>query len=111
MVAPERLISGWPHESRRSATARVCGTRADPRWINARHLSQVPDVFERVAVNKDQIRPLARLDGAGILVVAHCARGDDGRRLNRLKRRHPGLDVDLELTVQAALFCAICARI
>src|SRR6185436_1090902 len=57
--------------------------------IHRRDLPRVGDVVERVAVERDEIRALVRLDRAGVADLqklgAVARRGDD-----HLHRRHPG---------------------
>src|SRR5271168_4332785 len=64
-------------------------------------VAQGADVLERVAGDQDQVRTLAYLDGAGVGVEVHDAGGDDGRGLDGLHRSHAGLDVELQLAVEA----------
>ncbi len=66
------------------------------------HLDGVGDVRERIAVDRDQIRELAGLDGAA--VVAERLRGIDGRGLQRVERRHARHRVGHQLAVQVDAF-------
>ena len=57
--------------------------------------------LERVRVQHDHVGALAFFNRAELGVQLHGARGHDGRRLQRLQRRESGLDVQLDLAMNA----------
>src|SRR5881397_501917 len=60
----------------------------------------VPDVFERVAIEHDQVGELAHFDRPELLVEAEISRAVDRRRLERLEWRHSALLEHPELPVR-----------
>src|SRR6478736_1350205 len=65
------------------------------------HAADVADGVDRVGVEHDQVGTFAALDGAELSVQLHGPCRHDGRGLERLHRRHPRLDVQLDLAVNA----------
>src|SRR6185295_7115401 len=88
-----RLESDALPERRRVVDAAVADRPA--------HAADVPDRVERVGVEHDEVGTLAALDGPELAIELHGARGNDGRRLQRLDRRQPCLDVELDFAVEA----------
>src|SRR5262249_24562215 len=50
-----------------------------------------PHVFQRIAINSDQVGDLSRFHGAKVFIFTECPGNVDRRRLNRLYRRQAGL--------------------
>src|SRR5690606_40724959 len=79
----------------RGVGAAVEGDAALP---DARDPTRLPDVARRVAVDEHEVRTQSGRDAATI-VEAEELRGDARRRGERLDRREPGRDEQLELVV------------
>ena len=68
------------------------------------HRVRVPDVLERVAVEDDQVRELARLERADVLVHAQILGTRQRGRAERLVRRHAALLEDPHLPMRGEAF-------
>ena len=65
------------------------------------NIPRVADALEWIAIHYQYVRPHARLQGAAFLLQPHGPGGNDGRGLDRLHGREPGLHVELHLAVDA----------
>ena len=67
----------------------------DDLAVDHHHLDVLrhPDVLQRIALDDREVRHLAGLDAAVVLVLVEGLGDVDGGRLDRRHRRHAGLDV------------------
>src|SRR5688572_21387204 len=90
----------WPCRERGHHLLQIRAREPSPARHHTNGLLETRDIFERISVNEEQVRPLASRDSPELFLSAEEARRKNGRRAHHLVRRQATFTEQTELVMQ-----------